>query len=353
MSSLTRLSSPQQYTVGWIVALHIEQAAAQGVLDEKHEKPEGFKKHSRDTNNYTWGRIKEHNIVIASLAAGRLGTVSAATTAMSMVSSLPHLRFGLMVGIGAGVPRLDENIDIRLGDVVVSLPNGTSPGVVKYDLGKRKSAGRFERVGCLSAPPEVLLKGVTTLQAKHEMEDSRVPEILEEMVRRYPKMAQVQRGGNSSFLYPGAEHDRLYETPSLRHDTATTGNPAGDQGPSCSDPGRIREIKRAERSTEPEIYYGVIASGDSVVKDGISRDEILQRLEDKCICFEMEAAGLMNNFPCLVIRGICDYADEFKNDRWQRYAAATAAAAAKELLEVMDGEDVERALSIEQTIKER
>jgi nucleoside phosphorylase len=46
----------------------------------------------------------------------------------------------------------------------------------------------------------------------------------------------------------------------------------------------------------------------------------------------MEAAGLMDTFPCLVIRGICDYADSHKNGKWQPYAAATAAAYAKELL---------------------
>ncbi|RYP21593.1 hypothetical protein DL767_009233 [Monosporascus sp. MG133] len=46
----------------------------------------------------------------------------------------------------------------------------------------------------------------------------------------------------------------------------------------------------------------------------------------------MEAAGLMNDFPCLVMRGICDYGDSHKNDGWQRYAAAAAAAYAKEFL---------------------
>ncbi|CEO59881.1 Putative WD domain-containing protein [Penicillium brasilianum] len=45
----------------------------------------------------------------------------------------------------------------------------------------------------------------------------------------------------------------------------------------------------------------------------------------------MEAAGLLNNFPCSVIRGICDYADSHKNKEWQGYAAAVAAAYAKEL----------------------
>lgn len=46
----------------------------------------------------------------------------------------------------------------------------------------------------------------------------------------------------------------------------------------------------------------------------------------------MEAAGLMNILPCLIIRGICDYADSHKNKRWQPYAAVTAAACAKEVL---------------------
>lgn len=53
------------------------------------------------------------------------------------------------------------------------------------------------------------------------------------------------------------------------------------------------------------------------------------------MCFEMEAAGLMNDFPCLVIRGICDYADSHKNKTWQAYAAATAAACAKDILTIV------------------
>ncbi|CAG7935662.1 unnamed protein product [Penicillium nalgiovense] len=49
----------------------------------------------------------------------------------------------------------------------------------------------------------------------------------------------------------------------------------------------------------------------------------------------MEAAGLMNDFPCLVIRGICDYADSHKNKEWQGYAAIAVAAYAKELVLVV------------------
>jgi nucleoside phosphorylase len=53
----------------------------------------------------------------------------------------------------------------------------------------------------------------------------------------------------------------------------------------------------------------------------------------------MEGAGIVNSFPCLVIRGICDYADSHKNKIWQKYAAAVAAAYAKLLLSRLRGRD--------------
>ena len=79
------------------------------------------------------------------------------------------------------------------------------------------------------------------------------------------------------------------------------------------------------------MHYGTIASGNQVMKSAVVRDKVSSKLSG-VLCFEMEAAGLMNNFPCLVIRGICDYADSHKNNQWQAYAAGTAAAYAKELL---------------------
>ena len=54
----------------------------------------------------------------------------------------------------------------------------------------------------------------------------------------------------------------------------------------------------------------------------------------------MQVAGLVDTFLCLVIRGICDYADSHKNKQWQPYAAATAAAYAKELLLSVPGWDI-------------
>ncbi|KAF4946236.1 hypothetical protein FGADI_11338 [Fusarium gaditjirri] len=270
----TRLKSPDLYTIGWIAALPIERAAATALLHDRHDVPHGFDQPRSDTNSYTWGRIGEHNVVIASLPAGDYDTTSAATTASNLIHSLSHIRIDLLVGIGGGIARLDEGQDIRLGDIVVSQPDGTTGGVVQYDLGKAKANGGWERKGFLSKPP------------------------------------------------PGTENDRLFES---QHEHVG--------GSNCDKCNPAREVKREQReSTDPEIHYGIIASGNKLIKDAATRDSLLEGTRHQCLCVEMEAAGLMDRFPRLMIRGICDYTDSHKNDRWQRYAAATAVAFAVELL---------------------
>lgn len=303
-----------QYTVGWLAALPHERAAAVTVLDERHDKPQDFKKNPSDQNSYDWGKISEHHVVIASLPTGEYGTVSAADTASGMRASLPHIRIGLLVGIGAGLPgeRLAPDgsftlkREILLGDVVVSNPDGTNGGVVQYDLYKAKTEGGApvrERKGFLNSPPRALRSALGALRAEHEMEYSRIPEFLEAFEQN-SKM-KVPYG------FPGSRKDHL----------------------------RIPESRET-----PEIHYGTIASGNVLIKNTQERDAIIEWLREENVhplCYEMEAAGLMNSFPCVVIRGICDYANEHKNDEWQRYAAATAAAFAKELLQYVDVGEVE------------
>jgi hypothetical protein len=46
----------------------------------------------------------------------------------------------------------------------------------------------------------------------------------------------------------------------------------------------------------------------------------------------MEAAGVVNLLPCLLVHGICDYADSQKNKIFQPFAASAAAAATREVL---------------------
>ncbi|KAL4865929.1 nucleoside phosphorylase domain-containing protein [Aspergillus spectabilis] len=106
-------------------------------------------------------------------------------------------------------------------------------------------------------------------------------------------------------------------------------------------------LTRAPRSTNsPQIHYGLIACVTQVVRDGAIRDRAASQLGN--ICFEMEASGLMDIFPCLVIRGISDYADSHKSDRWQGYAAATAAAYAKDLLSVITPAEAENERKVSQ-----
>jgi hypothetical protein len=158
------LDSTGLYTIGWIAALPIQLAAALAVLDERHEQPFDFQKPDDDDNLYSWGNIGPHNIVIVSLPAGMYGQISAATTSTNLARSIP-VRFGLMVGIGGGIPRPGGNVDIRLGDVVVSQPESTHGGVAQYDVGKATAAG-FELRGSLNSPPRALLNAIALLQAE-------------------------------------------------------------------------------------------------------------------------------------------------------------------------------------------
>jgi nucleoside phosphorylase len=304
----------EEYQVGWICALPEEMAAARAMLDEEHGAMPSQDAH--DHNNYVLGHVHNHNVVIACLPAGVDGTNAAATIATNMLRTFKGVRFGLMVGIGGGIPNLDKGVDIRLGDVVVSQPDKTYGGVVQYDKGKSLEGGQFERKGSLNKPPSLLLNALASLQAQYEVHGSQMSTYLHRMIEQHPNMEE------NGYTSPGVEHDCLY----CAHCQPTSNT----QCDKCQD-GKLRRKQR--RSTKPVVHYGIIASGNQVVKDSVVRDRLGKEFEAKCV--EMEAAGLMDDFPCLVIRGVCDYVDAYKNDVWHRYAATTAAAYAKEFLSIV------------------
>jgi hypothetical protein len=192
MTTYKALESRDLYTVGWIATLPLERAAATTILDEQHEMPLDFARPSSDTNSYTWGRIGEHNVVVASLPAGVYGTTSAATTVSHILSSFPQIRVGLMVGIRAAIVRPERGLDIRLGDIVVSQPDGRSGGVVQHDLGKVKEGHGFERKGILNMPPEALFKALAKLQAQHMIRPPKIPELLKEMGKKESSDGEVK-----------------------------------------------------------------------------------------------------------------------------------------------------------------
>ncbi|PKK41011.1 hypothetical protein CI102_15285 [Trichoderma harzianum] len=291
------------YTVGWVCALPIEMAAAEAILDSIHAP---LPRKEGDPNTYTFGRVGEHNVVIACLPASQYGTNNAATVASNMSRSYSSITIRLMVGIGGGVP--DSGIDIRLGDVVVGNE------VIQYDLGKVLPDGQFQRTGRTTTPPHTIMTAVSKLQADYESAPSKIPSILLDMLDRNEQM--------TSYARPSLP-DRLF-----RHAYKHT-----QEMDSCERCSLSEVLERPHRETaKPRIHYGKIASGNQVVKDGETRAKMAEELG--IICFEMEAAGL-HDFSCLVVRGICDYSDSHKNKAWQRYSAAVAAAYAKELLSVI------------------
>jgi hypothetical protein len=145
----------------------------------------------------------------------------------------------------------------------------------------------------------------------------------------------------AEFTYRGKEQDRLFHATYDHHGLDNA----------CDNCEISRQLTRPARDRhDPVIHYGLIASGNQVIKHGGTRDKLSQELG--ILCFEMEAAGLMDNFPCLVIRGICDYADSHKSKQWQGYAAATAAAYAKELLSVIHPNQVEETPVVDTNLKD-
>jgi nucleoside phosphorylase len=327
MAPKTRLSHAD-YTVGWICALPLETAASRAMMDELHDD---LPVQRNDHNAYILGRIGDHNVVIACLPSGEYGIASAATVAMQLLSSFQSIRFGLLVGIGGGVP--SKTADIRLGDVVVSKPTGTYGGVIQYDYGKAYREARFENTGMLNRPPQILLTALAKLRANHEMEGSRIPHLLAEMGQKYPQMqTKYLRAGHSDHLFAA----------DYMHD------PSMDSCDQCDLRQTVQRLSR--QNSEPVVHYGIIASGNRVVKDSGLREHLRQRFG--ALCVEMEAAGLMNNYPCMVIRGICDYADSHKIKDWQEYAASVAAAYAKELLSATSVASIDQTKSVQDSLSD-
>ena len=291
--------SREDYTIGWISALAIESAAAAEMLDTEHEP---LPIAAEDSNDYVLGRIGQHNVVMACI--NEAGGLPANNVATYLVKSFHNVRYVLMVGIGGGIP--SEKHHIRLGDIVVCEPSGTSGGVVQSDFGKWETDG-FKPMGHLNRPAEGLIRGIGAMKRQQIRNKSKI----HSFVKHFPGSLSDPE----AWKYQGRENDPIYaEDLELRQEGVC---------PEC-------KAQPTPHAPDPKVHYGIIASGNQVIKNREQRDKLRDQLGACCV--EMEAFGLMNNFPCLVIRGISDYADGRKNDKWQPYAALTAAAYAKELL---------------------
>lgn len=158
------------------------------------------------------------------------------------------------------------------------------------------------------------------LKAQYILERNQLAAAIEGALARSP-------GLREEYGRPDPRSDRLYQTHVIHpaNKEASCDVLCGSDSSSL-----ILRNERTQYKENPAIHYGLIASANQLMKDALIRDKLAA--EKDVLCFEMEAAGLMNHFPCLVVRGICDYSDSHKNKQWQGYAAMASAAYAKDLL---------------------
>ncbi|THY81314.1 WD40 repeat-like protein, partial [Aureobasidium pullulans] len=312
MATTKKKLAHEDYVVGWICPMRVEYTAALSMLDEEHET---LRQDIADENIYTLGSINGHNVALATLP--KTGNSPTARVMTNMSRTFQALRFYLLVGIGGGIPVRTDDGPVRLGDVVVS------EGVIQHDRGKFEASG-FKLKGTLAPPPQVLLAATNTLLAKRDLTDD--DPLLEHLSRIDTNKRRLKR-----YRFPGRKRDHVYE-PSYTHLI---------KGATC-DEAKCDPTKRILRGPSDEtldsqvveqpditIHQGTILSGETVMKNGAQRDAIAKPLD--AICYECEAAGAMSSVPCLVVRGISDYADSHKNDDWHGFGSAVAAAYARQL----------------------
>ncbi|PCD44537.1 hypothetical protein AU210_003613 [Fusarium oxysporum f. sp. radicis-cucumerinum] len=309
-----RPSHRRGFEIAIICALTLEADAIEALFDH-HWDDDGlpFDKEPGDPNAYSTGVIGRFNVVLAYMPG--MGKVNAATVASSCGKSFPGIKLALVVGICGVVPFGPSNDEIVLGDVIIS------NGVIQYDFG-RQLPDRFVRKDTLldvPGRPNLEIRGVFA-----KLTGIRHRRQLSAKIADYLDVLRQDRDLHAE--YPGSTEDRLFEA-SYRHT---------DDQKSCEQLGCNGELVSRSRlaiakvSPTPAIHFGLMASGDAVMKSGEDRDRIAAA--EDIIAFEMEGAGVWDSFPCIIIKGACDYADSHKSKVWQRYAAATAAACAKAFL---------------------
>ncbi|RYP06778.1 hypothetical protein DL765_009366 [Monosporascus sp. GIB2] len=302
-------------TVGWIAPTALELTPAIAILENPEEVP-------KDNTLYHVGRVGRHRVVM--VVCPRIGTHPAAAVLADMRRSFPNISHVLVVGIAGGMPYYGPDMQqIVLGDVVVSCPRGNEGGVVHYEFSAWEGINELNPSGHMLHPSDLLLTAVNNLRAKHMTKPGTIiPQLLRSLRE---SLTEEER---PEFNDPGSEQDYLFPDDYPHRDRnklcdglcdLTISKRRGDRGD-----------KAIRKEDSPRIHYGTIGSANTLIISSEKRNELYEK--HQVICFEMESAGVMGDYQALVIRGICDYANSHRNKKWQKYAAATAAAYAKEAL---------------------
>lgn len=302
------------FEIAIICALRIEADAVRELFD-RHWEDDGppYDKASGDPNAYSTGLVGRHNVVLAHMPG--MGKANVAAMASSCRVSFPNIRLALVVGVCGAVPIVpNTKNEIVLGDVIVST------GVIQYDFGRQLPERFMQKdtlLESLGRPNREIRALLVKLGGIHERKKLRD--------KLAGHLEELQKESELEAEYPGIANDRLFDA-TYRHI---------EDGKTCEECGCNGQLVRRRRLDQsipqPVVHFGLIASGDTVMKDGEERDSIAR--QEGVIGFEMEGAEIWDTFSCIVIKGACDYADSHMAKGWQRYAAATAAACTKAFLE--------------------
>lgn len=345
----SRPLSRHEFQVAILCALPLEYNAVSAIFDHFwDEKGDSYGRAPGDLNSYTTGCIGRHNVVLALMA--HMGKANAASAGASLRSSYSGLKLVLLVGICGAMPYNQFGAEILLGDTIIS------KAIVQHDFG-RKYPDSFVMKNAAEDRLQMPNKLVRNLLAT--LETDRGLELIETRSAYFMKELQTKANAaprSVTYSYPGAAEDKLYDS-THRHKHRSSPNCVcwachEDSDPVCSDAMNAscaeigcdssylvaRSRLNAQHAMShnaahrPRIHIGRVASGDTVMKSASDRD-MISRLT-RAIAFEMEGAGIWDEFNCIIIiKGVCDYADSHKSKVWQPFAAAAAAATSKAVLE--------------------
>ncbi|CRG89802.1 Nuclear pore complex protein Nup205 [Talaromyces islandicus] len=337
----SRPKNRSEFTVAIFCALPLEADAVRDLFEEGWGEGENYGKAAGDANTYTLGRILHHNVVLVHL--GGMGKGAASRASSSILSSYPEIKLGLVVGVCGGVPSYSGcEDDLILGDVIIS------DGIVQYDFGRQFPDTFSAREGVVSRPPLSIRTMLAKLKGVHVQK--RVEKTISQSLKTLQNKPTFKKG-----RYPGIDKDELYQsTYQHKHQQPTECKICGvsEEGGAdrvCEEARtmtcqqlrcqkdflvsrrRLQEASAKGCVPNPKIHIGPIGSGDTAMNSGQHRDGI--SAQHNLIAFEMEGLGVWDTLPCLVIKGVCGYADSHKNKDWQHYAAVTAAICMKAILQ--------------------
>lgn len=371
------------YRIAWICPTPTDYDAAEYMLDKKHETPT-LPEHSTDQNVYTVGDCFGHNVVIVTFPRGDTnGAISAAHVVEDLQSTFQRVESCILIGVAGALSVVDsENCelesdehlvgadhnqlrkaDIRLGDVVVSVPDRKKSGVVRYFQGldgaiEVQTSG-FNNLSETLRMATNHLKGGYFFIRRNNSEERCILLNISRLLSDLSANRASDYGYDDHDHEPTISKDKLKEYDLLFPQTYSHSEECV-RNKCCTKSGLTRaarflnnsepsELPATSRDTMrlklqalencPQIHYGTIASGDIQIADPKLREDV--RKATNALCADQEAAALLQlrskNMKFLIVRGISNYSDshshsEWNERYWKEYAAMTAAACARELL---------------------